>query len=127
MECEAGFADEFSEWWESLLKAGGTVMARSFNTLREKMSPQRQEQAKERTNEMLEELALQDLRKALNLTQEQVAIIMKTNQVAASRMENQSDIYVSTLRKFIRALGGEIKIVATFKDREVVINQFQQG
>ena len=40
-------------------------------------------------------------------------------------MENQSDIYVSTLRKFIRALGGEIKIVATFKDREVVINQFQ--
>lgn len=102
-------------------------MARSFNTLREKMSPQRQEQAKERTNEMLEELALQDLRKALNLTQEQVAIIMKTNQAAASRMENQSDIYVSTLRKFIRALGGEIKIVATFKDREVVINQFQQG
>jgi len=91
------------------------------------MSPQRQEQAKERTNEMLEELALQDLRKALNLTQEQVAIIMKTNQAAASRMENQSDIYVSTLRKFIRALGGEIKIVATFKDREVVINQFQQG
>ena len=89
------------------------------------MSPQRQEQAKERTNEMLEELALQDLRKALNLTQEQVAIIMKTNQAAASRMENQSDIYVSTLRKYIRALGGEIKIVATFKDREVVINQFQ--
>ena len=76
---------------------------------------------------MLAELALQDLRKALNLTQEQVAIIMKTNQAAASRMENQSDIYVSTLRKFIRALGGEIKIVATFKDREVVINQFQQG
>ena len=70
-------------------------------------------------------LAHRDLRKALNLTQEQVAIIMKTNQAAASRMENQSDIYVSTLRKFIRALGGEIKIVATFKDREVVINQFQ--
>ena len=125
MEWEAGFADEFPEWWESLLKAGGTVMARSFNTLREKMSPQRQEQAKERTNEMLEELALQELRKALNLTQEQIAIIMQMNQAAVSKMENQSDIYVSTLRKFIRALGGEIKIVATFKDREVVINQFQ--
>ena len=91
------------------------------------MSPQRQEQAKERTNEMLEELALQELRKALNLTQEQIAIIMQMNQAAVSKMENQSDIYVSTLRKFIRALGGEIKIVATFKDREVVINQFQQG
>ncbi len=89
------------------------------------MSPQRQEQAKERTNEMLEELALQELRKALNLTQEQIAIIMQMNQAAVSKMENQSDIYVSTLRKFIRALGGEIKIVATFKDREVVINQFQ--
>ncbi|MFZ4794248.1 MAG: XRE family transcriptional regulator [Blastocatellia bacterium] len=58
------------------------------------------------------------------LTQEQVAEAMKMNQAAVSKMEHQTDIYVSTLRKFVTALGGEIKIVASFPDREVVINQF---
>lgn len=99
-------------------------MAKSFQTLREKMSPESQERAKARTNEMLEELALQELRKALNLTQEQVAEAMQMNQAAVSKMEHQSDIYVSTLRKFVLALGGRVKIVASFPDREVVINQF---
>ena len=99
-------------------------MAKSFQTLREKMSPEAKARAQERTNEMLVELALQDLRKSLDLTQEQVAETMQMNQAAVSKMEHQSDIYVSTLRKFIEALGGHVKIVASFPDREVVINQF---
>lgn len=99
-------------------------MAKSFQTLRDKMSPEAQARAKERTNEMLVELALQDLRKSLDLTQEQVAEAMQMNQAAVSKMEHQSDIYVSTLRKFIEAMGGHVKIVASFPDREVVINQF---
>ena len=99
-------------------------MAKSFQTLRDKMSPERQARVKERTNEMLIEIALQDLRKSLDLTQEQVAEAMQMNQAAVSKMEHQSDIYVSTLRKFIEALGGHVKIVASFPDREVVINQF---
>lgn len=99
-------------------------MAKSFQTLREKMSPEAQAQAEARTNEMLVELALQDLRKSLDLTQEQVAEAMQMNQAAVSKMEHQSDIYVSTLRKFVLALGGHVKIVASFPDREVVINQF---
>ena len=92
-------------------------MAKSFQTLREKMSPERQARVKERTNEMLIEIALQDLRKSLDLTQEQVAEAMQMNQAAVSKMEHQSDIYVSTLRKFIEALGGHVKIVASFPDR----------
>lgn len=99
-------------------------MAKSFQTLRDKMSPERQARVKERTNEMLVEIALQDLRKSLDLTQEQVAEAMQMNQAAVSKMEHQGDIYVSTLRKFIEALGGHVKIVASFPDREVVINQF---
>ena len=91
---------------------------------REKMSPASQERARARTGQMLEELALQELRKVLNLTQEQVAEAMQMNQAAVSKMEHQSDIYVSTLRKFVQALGGHVKIVASFPDREVVINQF---
>jgi DNA-directed RNA polymerase subunit H (RpoH/RPB5) len=99
-------------------------MAKSFQTLRAKMAPESQARAKARTREMLEELALQELRLALNLTQEQVAEAMKMNQGAVSKMERQSDIYVSTLRKFVAALGGRLKLVASFPDREVVINQF---
>ena len=99
-------------------------MAKSFQTLRGKMSPESQARAEARTNEMLVELALQDLRKSLNLTQDQVAEAMQMNQAAVSKMEHQSDIYVSTLRKFVLALGGHVKIVASFPDREVVINQF---
>ena len=99
-------------------------MAKSFQTLREKMSPEIQARAQARTNEMLVELALQDLRKSLDLTQEQVAEAMQMNQAAVSKMEHQSDIYVSTLRKFISAMGGQLKLVASFPDREVVISQF---
>lgn len=99
-------------------------MAKSFSELRKKMSPERQAQANARTEEMMAELALQELRQALNLTQEQVAAAMQMNQGAVSKMEHQSDIYVSTLRKFVSAMGGHLKLVASFPDREVVISQF---
>lgn len=99
-------------------------MAKSFQELRKKMSSERQARAKARTEEMLAEIALQELRQALNLTQEQVAAAMQMNQGAVSKMEHQSDIYVSTLRKFVSAMGGQLKLVASFPDREVVISQF---
>ena len=99
-------------------------MAKNFNTLLAKMSPENQARVHAGANAMLDELALQELRKALNLTQEQVAEAMKLNQGVVSKMEHQSDIYVSTLRKFVAALGGQLKLVASFPDREVVINQF---
>jgi len=42
-------------------------------------------------------------------------------------MESQSDMYVSTLRRFLEAMGAQLKIVAEFPDGEVVINQFKQS
>lgn len=99
-------------------------MAKPFRLLRDKLPAEARAEARARTDEMLEEIALQELRKALNLTQEQVAEAMKLNQGVVSKLEYQRDIYVSTLRKFVTAMGGELKLVATFPDREVVINQF---
>ena len=81
-------------------------------------------QNEQSATEMLVELALQELRKSLHLTQEQVAEMMQMNQAAISKMERQNDIYVSTLRRFVSALGGELKLVASFPDKEVVISQF---
>lgn len=100
------------------------AMAKSFNTLREKMSPERRQRNEERAKEILVELALQELRKSLDLTQEQIAEIMELHQAGVSKIEHQTDIYVSTLRKYVTALGGKLKLVASFPDREVVISQF---
>jgi predicted DNA-binding protein (UPF0251 family) len=99
-------------------------MAKPFRLLWDNLPPEAQAKARAQVNVMLEEIALQDLCKALNLTQEQVAAAMQMNQGVVSKMEHQDDIYVSTLRKFVTALGGELKLVASFPDREVVINQF---
>ena len=52
-------------------------------------------------------MALNELREALELTQEQLAELMKVSQVAVSRMERRPDMYVSTLRRVIEAMGGE--------------------
>ena len=101
-------------------------MAKSFNILREKMSPERRAKNEARAREMLAEIALQELRQSLNLTQEQVAEIMQLNQAAVSKMERQSDMYISTLQKLVAALGGKLKLVASFPDREVVFGQFNQ-
>ena len=99
-------------------------MAKSFRTLRDKMAPARRTKNEQRATEMLVELALQELRKSLHLTQEQVAEMMQMNQAAISKTERQNDIYVSTLRRFVSALGGKLKLVASFPDKEVVISQF---
>lgn len=99
-------------------------MAKSFSTLRASLKPERRARNQQRTQIMVEEIALQELRQALNLTQEQVTEIMQMNQAAVSKMEHQSDMYISTLQKFVRAMGGHLKLVASFPEREVTLNQF---
>ena len=99
-------------------------MAKSISILRASMKPERRARNQQRTQTMIEEMALQELRQALNLTQAQVAEIMQMNQAAVSKMEHQSDMYISTLQKFVRAMGGHLKLVASFPEREVTLNQF---
>ncbi len=74
----------------------------------------------------MDEIALQELRQSLNLTQEQVAEALQSNQATVSKLERQSDMYISSLQKFVVALGGQLKLVASFPDRDVVISQFNQ-
>jgi predicted transcriptional regulator len=102
-------------------------MARNFEELRAKMSPERRTRNRRETQKMLAEIALQDLRQSLNLTQTQVADVLAINQAAVSKMEGQGDMYVTTLRRYIEALGGHLKLVASFPEREVVINQFDES
>ncbi len=102
-------------------------MAKSFNELKEKMSPERREKIEDQAQAILISMALQELRQTRHLTQRDLANILNMNQAALSKMENQSDMRVSTLRKLIEAMGGTLKIVAEFPEGEVVINQFEHA
>jgi len=89
------------------------------------MSRESQARIKGRIAEASQEMALQEVRQALELTQQQLADTLKMNQAAVSKLEHQSDMYISTLRKFLAAMGGSLRIVATFPEGEIVINQFE--
>lgn len=99
-------------------------MAKQFNNLMDKMSPERRQKIEDRAQALLLEMALQELRQTRGLTQQRLADILDLNQAALSKMENQADMRVSTLRRILSAMGGEMKIIARFPDEEVVINQF---
>ncbi len=80
-----------------------------------------------RASELIEEEAtLRELREALDRSQQQLAERLGIQQAAVSRLERRTDMYLSTLRELIQALGGELEIVARFPDRPAVrINQFR--
>ncbi len=101
-------------------------MARKFAELREKMSATAQQRAHERAAELRAEMPLQELRQALRMTQAQLATILETNQANVSKLERRTDMFVSTLRSYILAMGGELEITAHFPDGCVRIKQFEE-
>lgn len=64
------------------------------------------------------EQTLADLRRARGLTQVQMAKALSVSQAQVSRIETQTDLYLSTLRSYVEAMGGELQLVAVFADRE---------
>lgn len=64
-----------------------------------------------------EELALRDLRKALQLTQMDVALRMRKGQDAVSRIEQRDDLLLSTLQAYVASMGGELEVICRFKGR----------
>ncbi|TAL56895.1 helix-turn-helix transcriptional regulator [Pandoraea sp.] len=100
-------------------------MAKKFSELRAKMSPQAQSRAAARAEAMLVEMQLQELRKARHVTQVAVAKAMSVEQATISKLERRDDMYVSTLREYVKALGGELKLVASFPDAEIQVRPFE--
>lgn len=86
-------------------------MARPIKSIVETFSSERQERIKSGANELIEEYQnLLKLRKDLGLTQEQVAGKLGIVQENISRLESRKDMRLSTLRKYIEALGGELEL-----------------
>lgn len=91
-------------------------MAKSFEELRRKMPPARQSKARVRTDAMVAELALAELRRNFGVTQQQLAGLLDIRQAAISKIERRDDVLLSTLTAYVRALGGELEIMARFGD-----------
>ncbi|NJO33991.1 MAG: helix-turn-helix transcriptional regulator [Rhodospirillales bacterium] len=78
---------------------------------------ERRRRIKARAKELIaEEMALRDLRRSRALTQEQVAKRLGGKQVYVSRLESRSDVKVSTLRDYVRAIGGDLQLMVTFPE-----------
>lgn len=101
-------------------------MAKSYSALRAKMTPEARAKAEEQTQILLREMPLQELRQARKMSQEEMAKSLHTRQSNVSRIEKRTDMYISTLRSVIKAMGGDLEIVARFPDGSVRINQFKE-
>lgn len=74
-----------------------------------------------RSRELIaEELSLQELRKAMAVTQVQIAKSLGKRQDEISRIEQRGDLLLSTLRDYVQSLGGELELLCTFKNRNAV-------
>lgn len=101
-------------------------MAKKFKDLRKAMGPEAQARSHEKAMAMMAELPLAELRQARHFSQEQLAAELHVKQPAVAKIEKKVDMYISTLRRFINAMGGELEIRAHFPDGDVRINQFEE-
>jgi hypothetical protein len=101
-------------------------MTKNFKILREKMSPESRERSRVLAAKYRAEMPLNELRVAREITQVHLAGLLRVNQAAVSKMEKRTDMYVSTLHHIIKAMGGELKITASFPDGSIEINQFKE-
>src|SRR4051794_1937959 len=97
---------------------------RSFGELRARMSPERQARNTEASREMLQEMALHELRQAREKSQQELARDLHVGQPAVAKLERRTDMYVSNLRRYIEALGGTLEITARFPETSVTITNF---
>ena len=97
-----------------------------FSELTKDFSPERRRRIKAAKNRLLADMPLHELRRARALTQQELAETLNVNQPAVAKLEQRADIYVSSLRSYIEAVGGRLKIIAQFPDREITITNFSR-
>lgn len=85
-------------------------------------SPARRKRIEARAAELVaEEMSLRELRRAHKLTQARIADTLGIGQDQVSRLEQRSDLLLSTLRDYVEAMGGRLTIVAEFPHQRPVV------
>lgn len=97
------------------------LLTSSLKKKLKKLPSTRRKKITQRANELIaQEMTLRDLRKALELTQADISSRLHMNQEAVSRLERRSDLLLSTLVSYIKAMGGELSLTAKFPNRPPV-------
>lgn len=96
---------------------------KSFRELRARIDadPRRRERVEAQTQALLAVVKLAELREARQATQQELAKALEMTQANVSRIEHEDDIYLSTLRRYVEALGGQLEVHAVFPDETVKV------
>lgn len=98
---------------------------RNWREIRRHRSPEGTARVARYKQEMREAMSLAELRQARAMTQAQLAEALEMQQPAISRLERQTDLYLSTLRKFVEGMGGTLSLEAIFPDARIPIEGFE--
>ena len=101
-------------------------MTKNFSELEAKMSPERRAKIAGKVKDALAEMPLNELRNARGLSQKMLAKALNIQQPAIAKLEKRTDMYISTLRSHIEAMGGELDVIARFPDGDIRISNFSQ-
>jgi len=94
---------------------------KTLNDKLNELSTRRRKKVEARATELAaEEMSLRDLRRAYRLTQARVGKALQIGQDGVSRLEQRSDLLISTLRNYVAAIGGDLQLIASFPDRPAV-------
>ena len=103
------------------------MKAKKFSELRARMPSATLGRSKARADVLLAEMPLNELRQARGLSQKALADILHVQQPSIAKLEKRTDMYLSTLRSHIEAMGGALELVAHFPDGSVRINNFAEA
>ncbi len=98
-----------------------------FSELTKEFGPTQRARIEARKEELRASMHLHQLRQARAMTRKAVGDILQVNQPTIARLETHTDLYISTLRAFIEAMGGRLNITAEFPQGRVVITSFSNA
>ena len=96
-------------------------MAKKWEDVRRKGTPEREARIAAEVQAELAKLPLSEMRRARQMTQVRLAEVLGVDQGAISKLERRSDMYLSTLRSYIEALGGQLELRVVFPDGELLV------
>ena len=96
-------------------------MAKTLSEVMKKLPRERRERIEAETaQEAARIMSLRDVRKAFRKSQEELAKTLDMEQESVSRIERRADLLLSTMRKYVAAMGGDLKLIAEFPDRPAI-------
>lgn len=95
------------------------MVVRRWNELRHKATTEERAQIRREVEQEILDMDLRGIRELLGKTQSEVAEVLKQTQAQISEAERREDRKLSTLRRYIQALGGELEVIANFGDKRI--------